>query len=126
MGTVTEPLAPSIRGIRYPLTVENGNLATSTDYALKAQQIRSVLDTRYYERVMRASYGTDDFVLSIINPGLINSSIQTSIRQNVDGLSSLQVSGEWEYEGDDGVYRVLIEYACDGVPQPPIRFGLAN
>lgn len=126
MSTVTEPLAPSIRGIRYPLAVENGNLAVSTDYALKSQQIRSVLDTRYYERVMRANYGTDDFVLSIISPGLINSSIQTSIRQNVDGLTALQVSGQWETEGDDGVYRVLVEYAVDGVPQPPIRFALAN
>lgn len=126
MSTVTEPLAPSIRGIRYPLTVENGNLATSTDFALKAGQIRSVLDTRYYERVMRAGYGTDDFVLSVINPGLINSSIQTSIRQNVDGLTSLQVSGQWEVEGDDGVYRVLVEYGVDGVPQPSISFALAN
>lgn len=126
MSIVTEPLAPSIRGIRYPLAVENGNLATSTDFALKAEQIRSVLDTRYYERVMRAGYGTDDFVLSVINPGLINSSIQTSIRQNVDGLTSLQVSGQWEVEGDDGVYRVLVEYGVDGVPQPPISFALAN
>ena len=126
MSTVTEPAAPSIRGIRYPLTVSNGNLATSTDFALKTQQIRSVLDTRYYERVMRASYGMDDFVLSVINPGIVNSSIQASIRQNVDGLTSLQVSGDWESQGDEGVYKVYIEFAVDGVPQPPISLRLAN
>jgi len=126
MSTLTEPAAPSIRGIRYPLTVSNGNLATSTDFALKTQQIRSVLDTRYYERVMRASYGTDDFVLSVINPGVINSSIQASIRQNVDGLTSLQVSGDWESQGEEGVYKVYIEFAVDGVPQPPISLRLAN
>ena len=126
MSTVTEPAAPSIRGIRYPLTVSNGNLATSTDFALKTQQIRSVLDTRYYERVMRASYGMDDFVLSVINPGIVNSSIQASIRQNVDGLTSLQVSGNWESQGDEGVYKVYIEFAVDGVPQPPISLRLAN
>lgn len=126
MSTVTEPAAPSIRGIRYPLTVSNGNLATSTDFALKTQQIRSVLDTRYYERVMRASYGMDDFVLSVINPGIVNSSIQASIRQNVDGLTSLQVSGDWESQGDEGVYKVYIEFAVNGVPQPPISLRLAN
>lgn len=126
MSTVTEPAAPSIRGIRYPLTVTNGNLATSTDFALKTQQIRSVLDTRYYERVMRASYGMDDFVLSVINPGIVNSSIQASIRQNVDGLTSLQVSGDWESQGDEGVYKVYIEFAVNGVPQPPISLRLAN
>ena len=126
MSTLTEPASPSIRGIRYPLAVSNGNLAVSTDYALKTQQIRSVLDTRYYERVMRANYGSDDFVLEVINPGVINSSIQTSIRQNVDGLTSLQVSGEWEIEGEDGVYKVLIDFAVDGVPQPSIQFRLAN
>jgi phage baseplate assembly protein W len=106
--------------------VSNGNLATSTDFALKTQQIRSVLDTRYYERVMRANYGIDDFVLSVMNPGVINSTIQAAIRQNVDGLTSLQVSGDWESQGDEGVYRVYIEFAVDGVPQPPISLQLAN
>ena len=126
MSTVTEPAAPSIRGILYPLTVSNGNLATSTDFALKTQQIRSVLDTRYYERVMRANIGVDEFVLSVINPGIVNSSIQASITQNVEGLTSLQVSGDWETAGDNGVYRVYIEFSVNGVPQPPMSLRLAN
>jgi hypothetical protein len=76
-------LSPSIRGITYPLTVENGNLTTSVDYALTTQQIRSVVETRYFERVMRAEYGIGDYVLEIIDPGQINSAIQFSILQNV-------------------------------------------
>ena len=125
---MSEPtiLSPSIRGIAYPLTVVNGNLATSTDYGLITQQIRSVIETRYYERVMRAEYGIGDYVLEVLDPGQINSAIQYSILQNITGLSDLNVSGDWITGGDDGIYRVSIEYAIDGAPQPPLSFTLAN
>jgi hypothetical protein len=119
-------LSPSIRGIRYPLTVDNGNLATSTDYALITQQIRSIVETRYYERVMRAEYGIGDYVLEILDPGLINSAIQYSILQNVQGLSDLSVTGNWRSDGDNGLYKVFIQYEVNGVLQPPLNFTLAN
>ncbi len=119
-------LSPSIRGLTYPLTVQNGNLSTSTDYALVSQQIRSVIETRYYERVMRAEYGIGDFVLGILDPGQINSSIQYSILENVSGISDLSVLGDWATGGEDGLYRVFIQYSVDGVPQPPLNFTLAN
>jgi hypothetical protein len=125
---MSEPtvLSPSVRGISYPLSVANGNLATSTDYALITQQIRSVIETRYYERVMRAEYGIGDYVLEILDPGQINSAIQYSILQNVAGLTDLSVIGDWRSQGDDGLYRVFIQYAVNGVPQPPLNFTLAN
>lgn len=123
--TVTT-LSATVRGITYPLTVENGNLSTSTDYAVVTQQIRSVLETRYYERVMRAEYGIGDYVLEIMDPGQINSAIQYSILQNVAGLTDLSVLGDWETGGDNGVYRVFIQYSVNGQPQPPLNFTLAN
>ena len=126
MSSITEPLSPSIRGISYPLRVSKGNLATSVDYALVTQQIRSVVETRYFERVMRAEYGIGDYVLEILDPGQINSAIQYSILQNVSGLTDLNVAGEWKTNGEDGLYNVFIEYAVDGVPQPPLSFSLAN
>ena len=119
-------LSPTVRGLTYPLTALNGNLATSTDYALVTQQIRSVLETRYYERVMRANYGIGDYVLEILDPGQINSAIQYSIIQNVDGLSELSVLGDWVTGGEDGVYKVVINYAINGVVQAPLNFTLAN
>jgi hypothetical protein len=119
-------LSPSIRGITYPLTVSNGNLATSTDYSLTTQQIRSVVETRYFERVLRAEYGIGDYVLEILDPGQINSAIQFSILQNVAGITDLSVTGDWQTAGDDGVYRVFIVYSVNGVPQPPLQFALAN
>jgi hypothetical protein len=121
-----EPLAPSIRGISYPLQVLNGNLQTSVDFALVNQQIRSIVETRYFERVMRAEYGIGDYVLEIIDPGQINSAIQYSIQQNVAGLSDLSVLGDWVTGGDNGIYRLFIQYAVGGVPQPPLSFSLAN
>ena len=124
--SVTEPLAASIRGLAYPLTIVNGNLATSVDYALITQQIRSVVETRYYERVMRANYGIADQVLNVLDPGQINSELQASISANVSGLSDLSVTGDWKSQGDDGVYHVIIQYAVNGVPQPPMQFTLAN
>jgi hypothetical protein len=116
----------SVRGITYPLTVVNGNLATSTDYALVTQQIRSVIETRYYERVMRAEYGIGNYVLEVLDPGQINSAIQYGILQNVAGLSDLSVIGDWKSQGEEGVYKVYIQYAVNGVPQPPLNFTLAN
>lgn len=124
--SITEPLSPSIRGLAYPLRIENGNLATSTDYALITQQIRSVVETRYYERVMRANYGVADNILNVMDPGQINSEFQASISANVSGLTALNVNGDWITQGDDGVYRVYIVYAVNGVPQPPMQFTLAN
>lgn len=114
------------RGITYPLTIVNGNLAVSTDYDLTTQQIRSVIETRYYERVMRAEYGIGDYVLGILDPAQINSAIQYSILQNVEGLTDLSVTGDWQTQGENGLYRVFIQYATNGVPQPPINFTLAN
>jgi hypothetical protein len=75
---------------------------------------------------MRAEYGIGDYVLEILDPGQVNSAIQYSILQNVQGLSSLSVTGDWKTEGDDGLYRVFIEYAIEGSPQPPLSFTLAN
>lgn len=119
-------LSPSTRGITYPLTVSNGSLSVSTDYELVTQQIRSVVETRYYERVMIADYGIGDYVLEVIDPGQINSAIQYSILQNVEGLTELSVTGDWRTSGEDGIYIVFIQYAVNGVPQPALNFTLAN
>jgi hypothetical protein len=119
-------MSASVRGITYPLTVVDGNLSTSVDYALVTQQIRSVIETRYYERVMRAEYGIGDYVLEVLDPGQINSAIQYSILQNVAGLSELSVTGDWRSQGDNGLYRVFIQYSVNGVPQPPLNFTLAD
>jgi hypothetical protein len=75
---------------------------------------------------MRAEYGIGDYVLEILDPGLINSAIQYSILQNVQGLSDLSVTGNWRSDGDNGLYRIFIQYEVNGILQPPLNFTLAN
>lgn len=115
----------SLRGLSYPLKTSNGNLAISENYDLITQQILSVVETRFYERVMRADYGVGDHTLDIIDPGLINSEFQTSILAYVTNLTSLSVKGDWISQGEDGIYKVRIEYAIEGVPQPPLNLSLS-
>jgi|694.fasta_scaffold02187_33 hypothetical protein len=124
--SVPQPTYPTVRGIAYPLRIENGNLATSTDFELKSQEIRSVVETRFFERVMRADYGVGDHTLDVMDPGQINSEFQTSITSQVSGLTSLSVNGDWVTRGDDGVYLVAITYAVNNIPQPPVQFSLGN
>jgi hypothetical protein len=75
---------------------------------------------------MIASYGIGDYVLEILNPGQINSAIQYSILQNVEGLTDLSVTGDWQTNGENGLYNVFIQYSVNGVLQPPLNFSLAN
>lgn len=118
------PLQPKIRGIMYPLTVSNGGLATSVDYDLVRQHVLSVIQTRWYERVMRASYGTDDYIFQVINPALINSQLQIAVEQNVPEVDDVRVNGSW-LQGDNGLYDVAISYYVNGAPQPPLSFTLS-
>lgn len=125
---MTSPTFPltSLRGISYPLRIVNGNLAVSENYDLITQQIKSVVETRFFERVMRADYGVGDHTLDVLDPGLINSEFQTSILEYVTNLTSLSVTGDWLTGGENGIYRVMIKYAVEGVPQPPLNFSLSS
>jgi hypothetical protein len=118
------PLQPKIQGIKYPLTISNGGLAVSTDYDLVSQHVLSVVETRWYERVMRASYGTDDYIFQVINPSLINTQLQIAVSQNVPEVDTVEVRGNWR-GGDGGLYEVAITYFINGVPQPPLSFTLS-
>ena len=118
------PLQPNIQGIKYPLTVSNGGLAVSVDFDLVSQHVLSVVETRWYERVMRASYGTDDYIFQVINPQLINTQLQIAVQQNVLEVDSVEVRGDWR-NGDDGLYDVVITYYINSTPQPPLSFTLS-
>lgn len=122
---MNSPQSPLVQGLSYPLEIKNGNLATRSDVDLKAQEIRSVVETRFFERVMRADYGVGDHTLDVLNPGQINSEFQTSIIQEVKDLSSLTVTGEWLTSGEDGLYKVFITYSVNGYPPMTVNFSLA-
>ena len=118
------PLQPRIQGLTYPLTLSNGGLAVSADVDLVREHVLSVVETRWYERVMRANYGTDDYIFQVLKPAVINSQFQQAIEQNVPELSGVTVVGDWT-QSDSGLYRIIITYYLDGVPQPQLSFTLS-
>jgi hypothetical protein len=118
------PLQPKIRGLTYPLSVSNGGLSLSSDLDLVSQHVLSVVETRWYERVMRANYGTDDYIFEVLKPALINSQFQLAVEQNVPEVESVTVVGDWT-SSDSGLYRIVITYYVNGVPQPPLSFTLS-
>lgn len=118
------PLQPKIRGLTYPLTISKGGLGTSVDFDLISQHVLSVVETRWYERVMRADYGTDDFIFEVLKPALINSQFQYAIEKNVTEVEAVTVNGDWT-QSDSGLYRMIITYYVNGVLQPPLSFTLS-
>ena len=118
------PLQPKIRGLTYPLSIKNGGLATSVDFDLVREHVLSVVETRWYERVMRANYGTEDFIFEVLKPALINSQMQSAIENNVPEIEAVNVNGDWT-RSDSGLYRIVISYYVDGVLQPPLSFTLS-
>ena len=118
------PLQPKIRGLTYPLSIKNGGLATSVDFDLVREHVLSVVETRWYERVMRANYGTEDFIFEVLKPALINSQFQSAIENNVPEVEAVNVNGDWT-RSDSGLYRIIITYYVNGVLQPPLSFTLS-
>ena len=118
------PLQPKIRGLTYPLTIADGGLSVSEDLDLVSQHVLSVVETRWYERVMRASYGTDDFIFGVVKPSVINAQFQQAIEENVPELDYAVVKGDWQ-SSDNGLYRVIITYYVNGIPQPQLSFTLS-
>lgn len=112
-----------IRGLSYPLEVVNGRLRLSEDSDLVAERIYSVLETRPYERVMRADYGLQDRTFETMDPLAINAKITAAITEQVGGINDLRVEGSWQ-KGDSGQYGVRITYKIGGVPQPPLSLSL--
>ena len=113
----------SIRGLSYPLQVKNGRLQLVADDSIVEQQIISVLETRPYERVMRADYGLPDYVFETMRPTEINARIFEAITTQVASVDDLSVTGNWD-SGDGGLYAVSITYSVRGVPQPPLNLSL--
>ena len=66
----------------------------------------------------------DDFIFQVVNPSVINSQLQMAVKQNVPEVDSVIVNGDWT-RADSGLYRVIITYYVNGVPQPPLSFTLS-
>ncbi len=99
-----------MRGLTYPLQTVRGNLALANDMALIEQQIISVIETRPFERVMRASYGWDPKIFDTMEPNAINARLYRAIIEEVEHVDALQINGH--IAGDRyGLYSVEVKYS---------------
>lgn len=112
-----------IRGLSYPLQISNGRLSLSVDAQLIEERIISVLETRPFERIMRADYGLPDDTFETIRPTAIDAKISNAIVEQVGGIQDLSVRGSWT-QGEDGIYSVTITYSVAGNLQPPLTLSL--
>lgn len=110
---------PLVQGLSYPLTIVDGQLATSIDADLVRQQIFSVLETRPRERVLRPRYGMPDLLFSSVVPGIIGSAIRDALTAEIpQGLFDVALV---DYDQEGG-FEVEIRWSLNGLPQPPINF----
>jgi len=107
------------RGLAYPLQIEAGGLKLSEDEQLYRESIRSILETRLWERVMLPLYGTPDYVFDAAQgAGVVAQQIQIALETQIPG-PSFSVTGELSDEGD---VSLNIDWAIDEVPRPTIQY----
>lgn len=112
-----------VRSLAYPLEIVNGTLKLAEDEDVVEQQIISVIETRPFERVMRADYGLIDSTFDTIDPAAIDAKISEAITEQVGGISDISVQGRWA-NGENGVYNIQIFYTVAGEPRAPLELSL--
>ncbi len=113
-----------VRGFAYPLQLDsNGQLLLAQDISVVEQNIISVLDTRRFERVMRADYGFNPGIFDTLEPTAINARLWLAVTTYVDAVTDLTVDGGLA-SGDNGVYNVLLKYTVNGTTAPPLNLSL--
>ena len=113
-----------VRGFAYPLQLNaNGQIDLSEDISVVEQNIISVLETRPFERVMRADYGFDPRIFDVMEPTAINARIWLAVTTYVPAVSDLTVEGGIA-SADNGVYNVRLTYTVNGATAPPLNLSL--
>ena len=113
-----------VRGFAYPLQLDStGHVILAEDVSVVEQNIISVLETRPFERVMRADYGFDPGIFDTMEPTAINARIWRTVTKYCPAVTDLTVDGGLA-NGDNGTYNVLIKYQVNGTAAPPLNLSL--
>ena len=113
-----------VRGLTYPLQLgADGKLLLSEDLSVVEQNIISVLETRPFERVMRADYGFDPRIFDVMEPTAINARIWLAVTTYVTAVTDLTVDGGIS-TADNGVYNCQLKYSVNGLAAPPLNLSL--
>jgi phage baseplate assembly protein W len=112
-----------LRGLQYPLQLDSkGRLLLQTDLGIIEQNIISVLETRPFERVLRATYGFDPGIFDTMEPNAINAHVANAILEYVPEVTGLEVDGT--VNAAESTYAVTLRYGVNGVPAPPLDLTL--
>ncbi len=112
-----------VRGLAYPLQLNDGKLMLAEDVSVVEQNIVSVLETRPFERIMRADYGFDPGIFDTMEPTAINARILNVVTKYCPAVSDLTVAGGISI-ADNGTYNVTLTYRVDGTQAPPLNLSL--
>ena len=113
-----------VRGLTYPLQLgSDGRLVLAEDLEVVEQNIISVLETRPFERVMRADYGFDPRIFDVMEPTAINARIWLAVTTYVTAVDDLTVDGGISL-ADNGVYNCQLNYVVNGLAAPPLNLSL--
>ena len=113
-----------VRGFAYPLQLsDTGEIVLAEDVAIVEQNIISVLETRPFERVMRADYGFDPGIFDTMEPTAINARIWLAVTTFVPAVTDLSVEGGVS-TADNGIYNVVLRYQVNGEQAPPLNLSL--
>ncbi len=108
-----------LRSLTYPLTLQNGGLKLSEDYDVIRESIMQVLETRPFERVMQALYGTPEFVFNAYpSVAIVVERVRISLEAQIENVE-FDVSGALD---EDGTCSLTIAWTVDELPQPPIQY----
>lgn len=127
-------MAPTTRGFAYPLRIDSGErvferrsgrriledadgrkIRMVTDEESIEQQIRSVLETRPFERVYRQDYGFDPRIFDLLEPNAINARIMQAVEKNVPLVENLRIVSTATPESmEDGLYSIVLYYDIKG------------
>jgi phage baseplate assembly protein W len=106
-----------MKGIIFPLTISNGKLAVASEAELYKGYILSWLQTFPRERVMRPSYGMQDYLFETHSDlSLITTSIKSGLNRYVPEID-LDVQGSIN---DQGQTEINIYWTYEDVEQPTL------
>lgn len=113
-----------VRSFAYPLQLgANGQLLLAEDLSVAEQNIISVLETRPFERVMRADYGFEPGIFDTMEPTAINARIWLAVTTYCPAVTDVTVDGGIS-TADSGIYNVLLKYQVNGTQAPPLNLSL--
>ena len=113
-----------VRSFAYPLQLnDKGQPMLAEDVSVVEQNIISVLETRPFERVMRADYGFDPGIFDTMEPTAINARIWLAVTTYCPAVTDLTVDGGIS-NGDNGVYNAQLKYTVNGTQAPPLNLSL--